>query len=110
MRPTITAPNDFETECEQTVAGVTFYFARGFKGEGLWFHAERVGNSPANSSVPLMLQSDLSTLTRNRGVEERHNFSRFPPKPTPPPKAPRGSRKKKATVTPLMGGFNPFGA
>ena len=108
MNPTITIPKDFRTECQQTVAGHTFYFSRGFKGEGLWFTSEKVGNTPAHNAVPMSLQEEFSSMARKNGLSEQHNFSRMPPKPKSVPTSGGPRLRKKKEESPLMAGFNPF--
>lgn len=108
MQNTLTVPNDFVTECQQRIAGVTFYFSRGFDGEGLWFHSERIANTPAHSAAPLMLQQDLSVMAREKGLSELHNFSRMVPKKVPATREARQPRQSRKIESPLFGGFNPF--
>jgi hypothetical protein len=81
--------------------------------EGNWVTVKSFRSLPPSTILPLVIQQDLSTLAKERGLDEIYNFSRHPPKPERKVVTPRKLKEKeeksgKVTESVLHGGFNPF--
>jgi len=90
-----------------------FRFSRDFEGKGNWITQSFRQGVPANCLVPTNLGQSLTTIAKEMGISEEHNFSLYPPKPEPVVSVGGGGgggrrRKKKKKDTGIMYGFNPF--